>query len=376
MTKQQPDWNKIRENYPALEKGIFLNTATCGIMSKTTAEVGKQYFQEFAELGGLARNSWSKALEELKEQLRVMLKVKNGEISLIANFTLGINYLNWMLEKTSKKVLLLESDFPSVTSPWVKNNFHITYITADENGAFSPELIEQLIVENQIEILALSHIQFNTGFRADVEAVGKICQKHKVLFILDNTQSFSAFEIDVEKCHVDVLIASCYKWSTAGFGSGFMYLSHQVLEKYPAPVIGNNGMGVVIDAEKETDPKLKAKAFEIGHQNFSGLICLNQALKELDTIGFKNIQDRITALNQKLISRLKEIKGVKIVSNYPPENTSCIVVIEGNEEHEKLFAAKGIQVAARNKGLRISFHFYNSFEEMETFCKVASEIYN
>lgn len=375
MTEQQTYWNKIRENYPALEKGIFLNTATCGIMSKSTAEVGKQYFQEFAELGGLARASWSKSLEELKEQLREMLKVKNGEISLIANFTLGINYLNWMLENTSKKVLLLESDFPSVTSPWVKNNFQITHILAQENGAFSPELIEKLIVENQIEILALSHIQFNTGFRADVETIGEICIRHKVIFILDNTQSFCAYEINVEKYHVDAIIASCYKWSTAGFGSGFMYLSHQMLQQFPAPVIGNNGMGVVIDAEKESDPKLRAKAFEIGHQNFSGLVCLNQALKELDDIGFKVIEDRISALNQRLISGLRQIKGVKIISDYEPENRSCIVVIEGNEEHEKLFAAKGIQVAARNMGLRISFHFYNTFEEIETFCKVAGEIY-
>src|SRR5205085_8134721 len=85
-------------------------------------------------------------------------------------------------------------------------------------------------------VIALSHVQFSNGFRIDPEALGRIKGRHAL--VINAAQSAGAFEIDVKRMQIDALCATGHKWMLCGYGSGFVYLSRELLYQTHSRTLG------------------------------------------------------------------------------------------------------------------------------------------
>ena len=353
----------MRQKYPALKQYTYLNTASCGLISKATASAAQQFYQQHVQQGGTRRAQWYEQIAATRQLAAEWLGTQVSEVALISNFTSGMNFVVPML-RSYEKVLLVEGDYPSLTLPWQLHGHQVVKCSTEANGSFTLEQVEQYIEQHHIKIMAISHVQYTNGFCVNLVALGTLCRTHGVLLVVDATQSVGVIPIDVQQMPVDILIASGYKWMTAGFGNGLLYIRQELQERLSPVVMGSNSFEDVMP--KGAVP-FSARTLEAGHYNYSGLFALQQALQELQSIGDLVIFERVKTLTDYLYQRLPT--SVTMISDYASEHRSGITVIAGDESLEKFLLEQNVVTSARARGLRISLHFYNSKKDVDRLCE-------
>jgi selenocysteine lyase/cysteine desulfurase len=210
-------------------------------------------------------------------------------------------------------------------------------------------------------------VQFSNGFRIDPAELGQMKGKHAL--VINASQSAGAFEIDVKRMKIDALCATGHKWMLAGYGSGFVYLSRELLEQSLPRSIG--WLSVEQPFEMRNDefrPRHDTAArVELGCPHFAGIFSLGAAVDLINEIGTANIQARVLQLNTFLTSRLGE-KGWKVLSpnrdNNARSGETLVEVRRPGEVFRHLFR-RGVVVTEKPQGLRVATHFFNNEQDVE-----------
>jgi len=368
------NWDKIRENYPAASSQVYLNTASCGLISKQTAQAQHIHYQQFLEKGGVNYMDWMAMVKETRAKAANLLNVPVQDLLFVHNYTAGMNQIAAMWQHKFKTVLLLKGDYPSVTLPWEVHNYHCHYFEADAHDVISLQTIEAHLKKVKPSILAISHVQFSTGFKIDLKGVSALCRQYGTYLLVDATQSFGAYPIDIPQQGIDVFITSVYKWTTAGFGLGICYINPILFEACHPYWAGNNPIGQPIINQDTSITASKQAAFETGHTNFPAMSALNTALSDLTQIGIEVIAIRIDELVEKLLDYLSQLMDDLPIMNFPKENRSGIFSLGLKEEVVHQLFKENIITSFRSKGLRVSTHFYNNHDDLLQFCHVLKTI--
>jgi selenocysteine lyase/cysteine desulfurase len=261
-------------------------------------------------------------------------------------------------------------EFPSNVYPWMSLAARgVEYRQAEErDGRIDPEELLALI-DDRTRMLALSWVQYASGFRSDLARLGEACRERDVLFVVDVIQGLGALALDVEQAQVDVAAASAHKWLLGPEGIGLLYVSDRVVERL-RPV--RSGWRSVRDRLQWTDYDLTwsegAGRFESGTLNVYGIAALGGSLEILLEVGAAEIEPRVLALTD-LAARGLAGLGLAVVSSRRRGETSSIVtaVPAGRSAGDlvKELNERNVVLAARAGRLRIAPHFYNTAEEIE-----------
>lgn len=182
-------------------------------------------------------------------------------------------------------------------------------------GHVPPYRLENALKEDTYMFIC-NHVSNVNGVVADVEQFGKITAKRGVKFVVDGAQSIGHLDVDVTKCHIDMLAIPCHKGLLAPQGLGALIFGDRVS---PSPIIlGGTGT----NSESLTQPKDAPEAFEAGTINYPAIAGLNASLKYLLAEG-RGIKNSISYLTNELIYGLKKIKGVTL---YTPDSALTGVV--------------------------------------------------
>ena len=360
------DITSLRKNYPALAEQTYLNTASCGLISGATATAAQRFYQTLLEQGGAPRNDWYAQVPLLRQEVADWLGAEADEIALLPNFSVACNYVARALAGCSH-VLLLDSDYSSLTLPWLLPDYQVHYCSAAPNGAIDLNVLEEQVKKHQIELLAISHVQYASGFCVDLKILGQCCRDWGVLLVVDATQSLGVMPIDLRTTPVDVLMGSGYKWMTAGFGNALLFVRRSLHERLAVPTVGNNSFDDAPIVRSRADLSFSARLLEVGHYDFASLWALRQAVSELQDIGAVTIYERVRALTSYLYQHLPT--SVNIVSDYSEARRSGITVLRGGAELERALLKRKIVTSARPQGLRISLHFYNNEADIDHLCQ-------
>ena len=360
------DITSLRKKYPALAEQTYLNTASCGLISSATAAAAQQFYQQLLEQGGAPRNDWYAQIPLLRQEVADWLGAAADEIALLPNFSVACNYVARALTGCSR-VLLLDSDYSSLTLPWLLPDYQVHYCSATPSGAIDLNGLEEQVKKHQIEVLAISHVQYASGFCIDLEALGRCCRDWGVLLVVDATQSLGVIPVNLRTAPVDVLISSGYKWMTAGFGNALLFVRRALHDRLVVPAVGNNSFDNSPTVRSRSDLQFSARLLEVGHYDFASLWALRQALRELQSIGQAAIYQRVQDLTTYLYKHLPD--SVEVVSEYPEAHRSGITVLRGGVELERALHKQKIITSARPQGLRISLHFYNNEADIDHLCQ-------
>ncbi|MFH6604575.1 aminotransferase class V-fold PLP-dependent enzyme [Maribacter algicola] len=354
----------IRREFPLLENGIYANTASSGLMHKALIEWRRRHDLEFLNGGSQMKTEAMRTqIPEVRKTVARFFNCKNENVALIQNFSLGLNLLLEGLDRNNK-VLLLENDYPSVNWPFENRHFSIAYAKID---AQLEEHIWEKLKDGNFSVLAISLVQWLTGIKIDLEFLKKVKSEFpEIIIIADGTQFCGAESFDFENSAIDILGASGYKWLLAGYGNGFMLFKDHVKDSFSVKSIGFNAANINKDMR---DSIRFAKHFEPGHLDTLNFGSLKRGMDFLVAIGM----DKITAHNRKLFEKAKNSfadLGLLNADILQRKEHSTIFNIKGDDSLYRLLTNKKVMCAQRGDGIRLSFHCYNTENDIDEILEI------
>jgi cysteine desulfurase/selenocysteine lyase len=223
-------------------------------------------------------------------------------------------------------------------------------------------------------VVCLSQVQYSNGLRMDLEELGNAKGGHAL--VVNASQSAGVFEIDVKRMKIDALCATGHKWMLAGYGSGFVFLSRERLERSRPRAIGWLSVeDPYSDRNDEIHLRHDAAArAELGCPHFAGMFALGASVDLIAEVGIKNIEQRALSLNRFLTTRLTD-SGWKVLSPLSDERMrSAETLVQADDPARVVaqLAEQKIIVTKKPQGIRVATHFFNNEEDIERLIAVLS----
>ncbi|MCW3122939.1 MAG: aminotransferase class V-fold PLP-dependent enzyme [Flavipsychrobacter sp.] len=354
------------------DQPIYLNTASCGLITPESLAAGHELYKDF-EHNSSARSEVWRMLDEarIRQTIATFIGADAKDVAMVPNFSWAMNAVVQSLKGT-ERVLLYARDYPSFLEPFRINQFDITWVDAPDGFNIEMDVVRDAIRNKKVDIVALSHVQWSSGYKIDLKEIGDLCREHGVLFVVDATQSLGANLIDLSALNIDVFAASHYKWMNAGFGNGTLYVADSFLKKYPPVVGGHNSYKMVGDEWKYV---ASAQSYEPGSPNMFGLTVTEAAINHKNKLGMPFIAQHNLQLTALLLNGLKDTP-VKMLGDHTMANRCPIVYlvdVNGLGDHLK---QHNIVVTHRNRHLRVSMHFHNTEKDVMALVGCVKEFYS
>lgn len=379
MTNKSPfsieDLNLIRNNYAHIEHGhTYLNHAAIGPLSKRIKLALDNFIRERHE-GPIENYEHGMEITANTRDLvsGYINSPNSNQISFIGNTSEGISAvaegLSW---KEGDEIILNSMEFPTNVQPFraLAGKGVKIVIIETQNSIISPEQIEDAIT-SKTRLVSISAVQFLHGFKADLEAIGKLCRKHDLFFVVDAIQCLGALPIDVQKCNIDALASGAHKWLMSPLGTGFLYCSKRLANQMKPPKTGWLSVEEpweLFNYEQNWQPF--SQHMEVGTPNMLGITGLGESLQTMFDVGTDKIEKQIQFLTGYLINQLHDQKGVSIISPIENEFRAGIVTFTTQQNNDpdnviNQLKEKKITLSAREGLFRISPHYYNTTEEID-----------
>jgi cysteine desulfurase/selenocysteine lyase len=301
-----------------------------------------------------------------------MLGARPEQVAFMRNTSDGLstvaNGLRW---QPGDNLVTFRNEFPSNIYPWLRlrDAFGVEVRMAEEREG-RIDLNELIgLVDEKTRLLAISQVQYASGFRVDLERLGRAARAHDALLVVDVIQGLGVFPIDVQVELVDVAAGACHKWLLTPEGVGFLYLSDRARERIQPTLVGWTSVPDPDDYGNFSQGWNRGTlAWETGTGPAALIHGLEQSLKLLNEIGTGRIQSHLEMLTDDFCQHLAT-KPFRIVSSRERSEKSQIVCIQhtGGLSALNLYARlkdKGIITAPRGDRLRVSPHLYNTSEEI------------
>ena len=349
---------KFIKQFPVLSQYTYVNTATSGLLYDGLLDWRQEHDLDFLIGGSTMKMEGHRLISETRNSVGKFFGCKTDNVALVPNFSIGLNLLLEGLEPKGK-VLLLEGDYPSLNWPF-ESRGHATYFLK-VTDALEENIYDRIKLDN-INVLALSLVQWLNGIKVDLGFLRNLKKDFPDLLIIgDGTQFLGTESFNFEDSGIDVLGASSYKWLLGGYGNGFMMFADDVPVKFKVKATGFNAAGGDIEGREKVS---FSKQFEPGHLDTFNFGSLNYSLGFLNEVGMDIISEQFKKLALKAKGELENL-GLLEESVVKRKVHSSIFNIQGNKDLFAKFMEHDVVCAQRGNGIRLSFHFYNTENEID-----------
>jgi cysteine desulfurase/selenocysteine lyase len=358
------NWDNIRNQFPVTENSTYLNAAAAGPLSRATMSAATEYYQLMMDDADTHWDEWLAKREDVRRKVAAFINAEPDEIALTTNTSSGMNVIVDALE-TQGEVISCDLEFPVSTLPWMNRRIPV-HLVKSVDGEMRIDDIRST-TDARTGIICVSHVQFSNGFRINLEELGEAKGRHAL--VVNASQSAGVFEIDVKRMKIDALCATGHKWMLSGYGSGFVYLSRELLERTRPRSIGWLSVHepyAMRNAELHLRHDAAARV-ELGCPHFAGMFALGASVDLMTEIGLKDIEDRSLALNRVLTTRLMET-GWKVLSPLASESMRSAETLVATEEPDRTvakLAERNIIVTEKPQGIRVATHLFNNEDDVE-----------
>lgn len=370
---QQTMNDDLRALFPVTEHVNYLNHAAVSPPPIATIAAIQSQLRDVSENGSINFRSWLATKERSRQLLAEMLGARAEQVAFMRNTSDGLstvaNGLRWQL---GDNLVTFRNEFPSNIYPWLRlrDAFGVEVRMAEEREG-RIDLNELIgLIDTKTRLVAISQVQYGSGFRADLERLGRAARDHDALLVVDVIQGLGVIPIDVQAELVDVAAGACHKWLLTPEGVGFLYLSDRARERIQPTLVGWISVPDPDDYGNFSQGWNRGTlAWETGTGPAALIHGLEQSLKLLTQTGIGRIQSHLETLTDYLCELLAN-RPYRIVSSRQRAEKSQIVCIQHTDglSPMKLYSHlkdKGIITAARADRLRISPHLYNTAEEID-----------
>jgi cysteine desulfurase/selenocysteine lyase len=363
-----------RHLFPVTERYAYLNHA--GLSPVATPVVERVHSSVLSQAQhGLARiTEWEQGVERVRGISARLLGCQPAEIAFVRNTSHGLSLvaqgLDW--REGDNVLCAVSEEYPSNIYPWQRlasRGVQLRAVPAPEVDAFAAA------GDGRTRILAVSSVQYASGLRVDLAALGQLCAERGWLLCVDGIQSVGALPTDVKRDGVHFLSADSHKWMLGLPGVGLLYVDAALAPRLEPALIGWRSTQDAFNFDRaDLTLRTDATRFEEGNLQYALIEGMGAAIDLLLEVGLPRIWEEISGLGDELMGRLSA-GGHLVDSPTEPHRRSGSVVFRPRAgdaaELVQRLEADGVIVSCRRGRVRVSPHFYNTAEEIRRVAQAA-----
>lgn len=374
-----PHIDEIRENeFPVLKQYLPLNHAGVAPVCTRAAVMNAQTGSKLSRDGFAGYDKHGEHLQKVRELCAWFIGAQSEEIAFVRNTSHGLSLvaagLDW---QRGDNVVTTDAEFPANMYPWLNLKDRGVEVRTVSAKGRAPTLEEfAQLVDERTRVLAISSVEFATGCRFDLKALSDLVHSKGGYLCVDAIQSLGVIPMDVTREGIDFLSADGHKWICSFEGTGLFYCKRELLEKVRPSHLGWNSVADNwnFDHYDLSFPD-EARRFEEGSLPISLIFAMGRAIELLVEIGAEEVQRRALGAAAVLRAGLNE-RGLKDLTVPGPGGPTPVVIVGGDFDVAptgKALTEKGVQLALRGGGLRLSPHHYNNARDAERFWALFDE---
>lgn len=353
--------------FPVSENLIYLNHAAVAPLCRPAAEAMQALAEDAMRNGSLHYSSWEECYEGLRLSTARLIGAHRDEIAIVKNTSEGIATVALGLDwKPGDRIVAFREEFPANYFPWLRleaKGCEITWLSVSD----PLDRVEE--AARGARLLAISYVQYLSGFRTNLKAIGEICAREGCFFFVDAIQGLGVLPLDVEECHIDALAADGHKWLLGPEGCGVLYIRKEWQDRIEPVEFGwTNIAGYTDYACRDMALRPDAGRYECGTLNTIGIYGLRAAIDFLLEVGVDRIGPDVLAAADRLAQGARD-KGYELLGERTPATASGIVSIRKPRVDCRMTVSElrrqKITAAPRQGWARLSPHFYISPEAIE-----------
>lgn len=274
---------------------------------------------------------------DTREQLARLFHAKDSR-SVI--FTLGITYsLNYFIKgflQSGDHVLVSGMEHNAVMRPLKQMEaIGVTYdvVRTEVDGTIQPEDVERAIKNNTKAIIML-HASNVCGTIVPIKAIGEICRRHHLFFVVDTAQSAGTIPVNMQECNIDFLAFTGHKGLLGPQGIGGFLISEELNDQMKPYIAGGTGSQSDVLQMPESLPD----KYESGTMNLPGIIGLHAALSYIEETGIMTIHRKKLELTQYFLENVKEFSNIRIVGKEGMKDRVAVVSLDFVQEDNAVIA--------------------------------------
>ena len=217
------DWTAFRAHFPVVKRWAFFDHAAVAPIPDRAVEALEEYGRRIAENGIADVWFWADRVAHVRRLAAQLVNAPSpDDVGFVPNTTVGIGLIAegfpW---QPGDNVILAAEEYPSNQYPWLNLRARGVEVRPVPSRGPRVELDDvRAAMDSHTRLLTVSFVQFASGFRADLDALGALCRERGVFFFVDAIQGLGAFPLDVQKTPIDALAADGHKWLLAPEGAG------------------------------------------------------------------------------------------------------------------------------------------------------------
>jgi selenocysteine lyase/cysteine desulfurase len=365
------DWNGWRQYFPVTRRWAFFDHAAVAPISGPACDALMEWAADVVENGAVHERRWLKRIEEVRSLVGQLVNADPLDIAFIKNTSEGIGIvaegLPW---RSGDNVVTAAEEYPANIYPWLNlaSRGVETRLVPSKAGRIPLDDI-RAAMDGRTRLLTLSHVEFSSGYRHDLAALGELCRERGVYFFVDAIQGLGVLPLDVRALPIDFLAADGHKWLLGPEGAGIFYIRRELVDRLHAVDIGWNSVVGARNFSK-IDFRLKPHAgrWESGSLNVGGISALGASLQLLLRLGLPAISARVLELTDAVCEGVQRL-GLEVYSSRTDAEKSGIVsvAIPGTDPGKLVRSCREANIVINQRAgrLRVSPHFYNSADEIE-----------
>lgn len=367
------DWNQFRSHFPTTRQWAFFDHAAVAPLPAPCVAALKEYADDLAVHGVHAFQRWFDRIDEVRKLTGRLLNTDPLDVAFVANTTAGIGIVAegfpW---QPGDNVITAAEEYPSNQYPWMNlrdRGVEVRAVASRNNRVAIDDLRDAM--DARTRVLAISAVEFASGYRNDLAALGELCRSRNVFFFVDAIQQLGVLPMDVQQLPIDALSADGHKWLLGPEGAGIFWIRRDWVDRLHATGVGwNSVLGAHDFGTIDFRLKPHAGRWEGGTANVAGITGLGASMRLLLDAGIEVIGNRVLELTDYLCNKANAAGWTIFSSRAPNEKSGIVSLMKDGASPwavKKQCLAEGIIVNVRAGRLRVSPHAYNSFEEIDRF---------
>jgi cysteine desulfurase/selenocysteine lyase len=367
-----------REEYAALERCVYLNQASLGLVPRRSTEAMVDFLVDVAQYGNvrLSDIAEERILDDLRQAAAGLFDAPLRSVAVVAGASEALGQIAILTAKAGGEVLLVASDFPSVTYPWLVAHERFGAVVKWVKDDPAEDLTAALVdgIQSGTTAVCFSAVQFATGSLVDIGEVVRRAHAVGARVIVDVTQMAGAMTVSLRAWSADALVCSGYNWLSTHGGVALLAVADELLQDVPA-IVGWKGTQHPFQFEPTTLAlATDARRFELSTIAYSSAAGLSTSIELLTGVGFPALTRHAEALARELVAATAPHGWTPFRDLDAPGASHHIVslrhpTLAAPAIQARLADERRIVVSSRGGGIRVSLHAYNDSSDIDALAE-------
>jgi selenocysteine lyase/cysteine desulfurase len=361
---------RVRHRFPILERLTYVNSCSQGALSDDVRAAYQAYLRDWDEQGA-PWEYWVERAEAARGAFARLIGADADEVAVTTSLSAGVSALFSGLRFERERTSIVISDFEF---PTVGQIAHAQELRG-RRVVHVPEAADTTIplghfdaaIDERTALVAVTHVCYRNGSLVDVEGVVRLAHERGALVLVDAYQAAGAIPIDVRALDVDFLAAGTVKYLLGSAGLAFLYCRSDLVESIRPTSTGWFADEDIFQMDiKDYSPSATARRFEFGTPPIPNIYAGLAGIELVEEIGAAATEEHVRGLTAQLIEGVDDLGG-RVVTPRDPDRRGPLVAVASTDEYALVaaLAADGLVTSSRDGNLRVSFHGYNSTEDVE-----------